>query len=55
MSDIDSIIYCPVCGRDIEASNKEEVISGGHNGYVFVHDDLPHEEDDIKALANGIN
>ncbi len=37
--------YCPFCQRDIEASNIDEVESGEHEGYIFVHDDVPHDED----------
>jgi len=51
----DWIVYCPICGRDIEASNREEVELGIHDSYLFVHDDVAHEEIDIEALANGIN
>ena len=51
----DWIVYCPICGRDIEASNREEVKLGMDDSYMFVHDDVAHEEIDIEALANGIN
>jgi len=47
--------YCPVCGRTIVASNIEEFESGDHEGYLFVHDDIVHEEDDLEALQAGIN
>jgi len=50
-----AVIYCPVCGRNIEANNIDEVESGEHVGYIFVHDDIDHEESDIDALFNGIN
>jgi hypothetical protein len=51
----DSALYCPICQRVIIALNIEEVRSGEHDGYVFVHDDIPHEDSDIDALAAGIN
>ena len=46
--------YCPICGRDIEASNTEQVESGESDTYLFIHDDIVHEEDDIIALEYGI-
>lgn len=54
MSDKDGFQYCPVCGRTIEASNREEVESGDHSGYLFVHDDIVHDDSDLKALWAGI-
>lgn len=48
-------IYCPVCGRYLTAINVDDVESGVADGYVFVHDDIEHSDDDINALANGIN
>jgi hypothetical protein len=47
--------YCPICQRVIIASNAEEVLSGEHEGYVFVHDDIPHEDSDIDALESGLH
>ena len=49
------IKYCPVCRRHITASNTSEVESGEHDGYIFVHDAVPHEDSEIDALENGIN
>jgi len=46
--------YCPICQRDIEPSNKEEVEQGLHDGYIYVHDDIVHTDDDIEALENGV-
>ena len=46
--------YCPICARVIVAENIEEVESGEHDGYLFVHDDIVHDDDDIDALANGV-
>ena len=37
--------YCPFCQRDIEASNTKEVEAGECGEYIFVHDDVPHDED----------
>ena len=52
----DWIIYCPICARDIEAENKQDVDSGYDDAYIFLHDDdVVHEKTDIEALANGIN
>lgn len=50
----DSQIYCPVCGRVLNAANADKVESGEHDSYVFVHDDIPHGNDDIDALEVGI-
>ena len=47
-------IYCPICQRVIIASNIEDVESGEHDGYLFVHDDIVHDDDDIDALENGV-
>ena len=52
----DWIIYCPICARDIEAENRQDVDSGWDDSYIFLHDDdVVHEKTDIEALANGIN
>ena len=50
----ESVIYCPVCGKNISASNIEEVERGEHVGYIFIHDRIDHEESDIDALQNGV-
>ena len=50
----DSEKYCPICGRTIVAVNIEDVESGEHDGYLFVHDDIVHDDDDIDALENGV-
>jgi len=47
--------YCPICGRVIEAQNKEYVENGADDGYLFVHDDVVHSDSDIEALNNGVN
>jgi len=47
--------YCPVCSRVITANNIDEVLDGRHNGYVFVHDDIVHDDDDMEALYKGIH
>ena len=49
------IKYCPVCQRHITAENRREVESGEHDSYIFVHDDVLHEDAEIEALENGIN
>ena len=46
--------YCPVCQRVIIAENKDEVEAGEHDGYIFVHDDIEHSDEDIEALQRGI-
>jgi len=46
--------YCPICARVIVAENAEEVENGDDDGYLFVHDDIVHDDDDIDALTNGV-
>ena len=46
--------YCPICARVIVAENIEEVESGEHDGYLFVHNIIVHDDDDIDALENGV-
>jgi len=48
-------IYCPICRHIIEASNIREVEEGEHDSYIFVHDDMPHDDNDTEALSHGIN
>jgi len=31
-----------------------DVASGSHKGFIYVHDDIEHDDDDIVALENGI-
>ena len=47
--------YCPICGRVITADNKDRVDDGLDDGYLFIHDDIVHEDSDIEALSSGIN
>lgn len=47
--------YCPLCRRWLEAVNIEDVKKGRANSYVFVHDNVIHEPEDVIALAYGIN
>jgi len=47
-------IYCPICGRVIYASNEREVWTGEHGGYLFIHDEVPHTNEDMEALEGGI-
>ncbi len=43
--------YCPFCKRDIEPINIEEVESGEHDGFIYVHDDIEHDDDfDFKPM-----
>lgn len=51
----DGFMYCPVCGRELEASNKAEVSAGDHGWHIFVHDDIEHSESDMLALEHGMN
>lgn len=51
----DNEIYCPVCQRVLVAVNEDEFMSGEHDGRIFIHDDIDHEESDIDALMYGIN
>ena len=44
--------YCPICQRNIEPSNKEEVDKVLHDGYIYVNDDIVHTDDYIEALDN---
>lgn len=48
-------MYSPICQRDIEPANKEDVETGHDESYIYVHNDLPHSEDEIEALKYGIN
>ncbi len=50
----ESVMYCPVCGRDITAINAQEVKSGEHDIYIFIHDDICHSDSDIEALEKGV-
>ena len=47
-------IYCPICRRGIMPNNVEEVRSGEHDGFLYVHDDVPHSDEDIEAIEKGI-
>lgn len=54
----ESEIYCPICDRVIIAENKDAVIAGIHDAYIFVHDDIPHADwfdEDFEAMKNGVN
>ena len=38
--------YCPYCKRTITASNTEDVESGEHEDYIFLHDEgVEHDND----------
>jgi len=47
-SDEDSFVpkstYCHSCQKTIAPSNLAEVLSGEHDGLIFVHDDVQHED-----------
>lgn len=42
-------IYCPICGRYLVPVNPES-----KNGFVYVHDDIEHSDEDLVALEEGI-
>lgn len=50
----ESEMYCPICQRVIIADNVDEVESGEQDRYIFVHDDVPHSDDDLEALEEMI-
>lgn len=37
--------YCPFCRKHIAPSNVADVFSGEHDGFIYVHDDVIHDED----------
>lgn len=47
-------MYCPVCGKWIEPENENDVLSGDHDGFVYVHDNINHSDSDLKALDSGV-
>lgn len=47
-------LYCPICRRVITAENEAEVDTVTHDGYLFVHDDVEHTDNDIQALEAGL-
>lgn len=46
--------YCPICQKVLIPINIDEVANGEDDGFIYVHDDIDHEESDIDALMNGI-
>lgn len=46
--------YCPICSRWVAPINEKEVDAGEHDGFIYVHDDIDHEDEDLEALENGI-
>ena len=50
----DGYVYCPVCGKTLEAVNIEDVENGDDDGYLFVHDDIAHTDSDFDALNTGL-
>jgi hypothetical protein len=47
--------YCPICQRTLTPVNCKEVESGEHDAYLWVHDDIVHEDEDLEALSHGVN
>ena len=47
-------VYCPICGKMLEAVNIEDVENGDDDGYLFVHDDIVHDDTDLEALHAGL-
>lgn len=55
MNDLEpGFIYCPICNRVLVAANYNEVDSGEHDGYIYVHEDITHLDIDLDALETGI-
>ena len=52
---MDDVIYCPICGRNLYATNRVEVEAGEDDSFIFIHDEIPHDDSDIQALGYGIN
>lgn len=46
--------YCPVCQKFIIPSNILDVKSGAHDGFIYVHDDINHDDADLAALEAGV-
>ena len=44
--------YCPICQKTISPSNLGEVLVGEHDGYIFMHDDIDHQDDVIGMIKN---
>lgn len=47
-------IYCPICQEIIWASNSDDVRAGIVDGFIFVHKNVTHSEEDIEAIIAGI-
>ena len=45
----DNEIYCPVCQKTLTAINEEY---DEEYGWIFQHDNIAHDDDDIAALDN---
>ena len=48
-------VYCPVCQKTLIAENTEEVESGEHDRFIFVHDNIVHTDDESATVNSGIN
>ena len=44
--------YCPECQRNIAPSNLLDVMSGDHDGCLFVHDDIVHSADTVGLVQH---
>lgn len=47
--------YCSYCKRVIVASNIEEYKSGEHDGYLYIHDDVPHPDTEPEEFCEVIH
>ena len=43
----DNEIYCPICQKTLTAVNEDY---DDEYGWIFQHDNIKHNDDDIKAL-----
>lgn len=53
MGEIGNAHYCHICGRDLYPENEAEVESGEHDFFIYVHDEVPHD-DDFYEWSNGL-
>ena len=43
-------IYCGICDKHLKPSNLDEVYSGENDAFLYIHDDIDHEEDKLKKV-----